>query len=449
MPVFNYAKKEVNLKIVYYGPGLSGKTTNLQSIHDGIKPGSKGKLVSLATQTDRTLFFDFMPMELGSFGGFRIRLHLYTVPGQVHYNATRKLVLKGVDGVVFVADSQRPMAEANLESFSNLEKNLRSYGKALEEIPHLIQANKRDLANILSMEEVASMLNRHDAPLTEAVASDGTGVIETLSEIVRMVMRGLREQLYTPQNERASGEKVPEKEVAPLIQESEPEPEAELKPESEPEGEAEPEEEPELVSQLLPDRELATFEEPESVLDAEAKQEDNGEPDTLHGTDSEVRPGFGRGSEDIIEDGASEAEASGVFTGAAVPGEDRGFSGPIRITVDVEGVGPVELTLTVEARVLRDIEKNTVTNSPEEGPSGKEGMANSLEPEPVKPNVVKELFREDERVASGGKSGLKEDPEAGYVPPGKPVDLFHRGEPGSEKSEPRKKGLMDKFFGKK
>ena len=204
MPVFNYAKKEVNVKVVYYGPGLSGKTTNLQQIHEGIKPEFKGKLVSLATQTDRTLFFDFMPLELGSLGGYKIRLHLYTVPGQVHYNATRKLVLKGVDGVVFVADSQCAMGDANVESFLNLEKNFQSYGKTLKDLPHVIQANKRDLEEIFPMEEIGALLNHYGAPLTEAVASEGTGVLETLTEIVRMVMKDLRDQFRSQAEERTA-----------------------------------------------------------------------------------------------------------------------------------------------------------------------------------------------------------------------------------------------------
>lgn len=194
MPVFNYPGKEVNIKIVYYGPGLSGKTTNIQYIHENIRPDVKGKLVSLATQTDRTLFFDFLPMELGTLGGYKIRLHLYTVPGQVHYNATRKLVLKGVDGVVLVVDSQKAMKEANLESLDNLEKNLRSYGKELKTLPHIIQGNKRDLDELLSIEELNSQLNRYDAPFMEAVASNGDGVLESLREILKLVMRSLKDQ---------------------------------------------------------------------------------------------------------------------------------------------------------------------------------------------------------------------------------------------------------------
>ncbi len=195
MPVIDIHQKVVNFKIVYYGPGLSGKTTNIQYIHKQIKPKFKGNLVSLATQTDRTLFFDFLPMELGEMSGYKIRLHLYTVPGQVHYNATRKLVLKGVDGIVFVADSQSTMKDANIESLLNLEKNLQSYGKNLKDIPHLIQGNKRDLDDLTPMADLKSILNRYGAPVVEAVATDGPGVLDTLREVVKIVITAAKDQL--------------------------------------------------------------------------------------------------------------------------------------------------------------------------------------------------------------------------------------------------------------
>ena len=210
MPVIDFHKKEINFKVVYYGPGLSGKTTNIQYIHEQIKPKFKGKLVSLATQTDRTLFFDFLPVELGEMGGYKIRMHLYTVPGQVHYNATRKLVLKGVDGIIFVADSQLSMKDANIESILNLEKNLQSYGRELKSIPRLIQCNKRDLENLMSMETMKSLISRYGAPMKEAVATEGTGVLETLKEIVKLVIRNsrdeLRENMEDVQAEETGGE---------------------------------------------------------------------------------------------------------------------------------------------------------------------------------------------------------------------------------------------------
>jgi signal recognition particle receptor subunit beta len=243
MPVFNYAGKEVNVKVVYYGPGLSGKTTNIQYIHDNIKPELKGKLVSLATQTDRTLFFDFLPMELGSLGGYKIRLHLYTVPGQVHYNATRKLVLQGVDGIVFVADSQKTMKDANIESFRNLTSNLESYGKNLQDLPHVIQGNKRDLDDLLTMQEINSHLNSHRAPLFEAVAPEGTGVLETLREILRLVMRKLKDKfpMGEIEEEAPPAETEAAKTSAPPVKTEttavEPEEPATDEPEKEPEPE--------------------------------------------------------------------------------------------------------------------------------------------------------------------------------------------------------------------
>ncbi|MBI4746805.1 MAG: hypothetical protein HY786_09820 [Deltaproteobacteria bacterium] len=194
MALLNYSNREVNAKIVYYGPGLSGKTTNIDCIYKKLKPDQKGKLVSLATQTDRTLFFDFLPIELGEVKGFKTRFHLYTVPGQVFYNATRKMVLKGADGVVFVADSQRQMMDANIESLKNLEENLNAYGKTLEKMPHVIQFNKRDLSNAVPLEEMYKKLNRFNAPFFEAVATEGKGVVETLSAAAKMVLRNLREQ---------------------------------------------------------------------------------------------------------------------------------------------------------------------------------------------------------------------------------------------------------------
>lgn len=194
MALLNYSNREINAKIVYYGPGLSGKTTNIDHIYKKLRPEQKGKLVSLATQTDRTLFFDFLPVELGEVKGFKTRFHLYTVPGQVFYNATRKMVLKGADGVVFVADSQRQMMDANIESLKNLEENLKAYGKSLEKVPHIIQFNKRDLPNVVPLEEMYKKLNKYNAPFFEAVATDGKGVLETLSAASKMVLRNLRER---------------------------------------------------------------------------------------------------------------------------------------------------------------------------------------------------------------------------------------------------------------
>ncbi len=194
MVLFNYAIREVTAKLVYYGPGLCGKTTNLQFIHEKLDPSARGKLLSLATDGDRTLFFDFLPIEMGSIGGYKMRFQLYTVPGQVHYNATRKLVLKGVDAVAFVADSQISMLERNRESFENLIENLVENGYDPAKVPIVIQLNKRDLPNVASVGEIVSAMGVEGYPICEAVASRGDGVFETLKTIVKITLSRLRNQ---------------------------------------------------------------------------------------------------------------------------------------------------------------------------------------------------------------------------------------------------------------
>jgi len=191
MTFINYASREINCKIVYYGPGLCGKTTNLQYIYDKTNPGAKGKLISLATETDRTLFFDFLPLELGTVRGFKTRFHLYTVPGQVFYDASRKLILKGVDGVIFVADSQNERMDANLESVDNLQVNLKSQGYELSTIPYVLQLNKRDLPNVAPVEEMRRLIMRKTEPVIEAVAYKGIGVFETLKSVAKLVLSEL------------------------------------------------------------------------------------------------------------------------------------------------------------------------------------------------------------------------------------------------------------------
>src|SRR3972149_3080292 len=198
MALFNYATRELSAKIVYYGPGLSGKTTNIEMVHRILRPEQKGRLISLPTETDRTLFFDFLPVDLGQIKGFKVRFHLYTVPGQVFYNATRRLVLQGVDGVVFVADSQREMTNGNQESMKNLMDNLSSYGKKFEDLPFVIQDNKRDLRNAAPVAELDAALNFLHVPIFEAVAPTGKGVTETLVGISRMVFSHLRKTLLMP-----------------------------------------------------------------------------------------------------------------------------------------------------------------------------------------------------------------------------------------------------------
>ncbi len=188
----NYATKEIDCKIVYYGPGLSGKTANLKHIYDATPKQGRGKLVNLATETDRTLFFDFLPLELGTVHGFKVRFHLYTVPGQVFYDASRRLILKGVDDLVFVADSQEERMDANVESLANLEKNLHSYGYDLLKTPYVLQLNKRDIPNAVDPDRMNQSLKRKNEPVIEAIAATGEGVFDTLKAVARQVMAELR-----------------------------------------------------------------------------------------------------------------------------------------------------------------------------------------------------------------------------------------------------------------
>ena len=192
MSFINYMAREINCKIVYYGPGLCGKTTNLQYIYERTNPEAKGKMISLATETERTLFFDFLPLALGEIRGFKTRFHLYTVPGQVFYDASRKLILKGVDGVVFVADSQIARMEANLESMENLRNNLAEQGYSLDSLPFVIQYNKRDMPGVAPLEELRAQLNPNNVPEFEAVAPEGTGVFDTLKAVAKLVLTELK-----------------------------------------------------------------------------------------------------------------------------------------------------------------------------------------------------------------------------------------------------------------
>jgi signal recognition particle receptor subunit beta len=192
MSFINYASREINCKIVYYGPGLCGKTTNLHFIYSKTAPEAKGKMISLATETERTLFFDFLPLALGEIKGFKTRFHLYTVPGQVFYDASRKLILKGVDGVVFVADSQEERMDANIESLDNLEYNLREQGYDLKKLPFVVQYNKRDLPNLVSIDEMRRELNLSGVPDFEACATTGEGVFETLKAVAKLILIDLK-----------------------------------------------------------------------------------------------------------------------------------------------------------------------------------------------------------------------------------------------------------------
>jgi mutual gliding-motility protein MglA len=191
MSMINYANREINCKLVYYGPGLGGKTTNLEYVYTKVQPETRGKLISLATETERTLFFDFLPVDLGAIRGFRTRFHLYTVPGQVYYNASRRLILKGVDGVVFVADSQIERMDANFASMQNLFENLADYGYDPDRLPVVVQYNKRDLSNVVGVNELRSQLNPLGWPEFEAVAVQGVGVFDTLRAAGKLVLKSL------------------------------------------------------------------------------------------------------------------------------------------------------------------------------------------------------------------------------------------------------------------
>ncbi len=192
MSFINFAAREINCKIVYYGPGLGGKTTNLQVVFDKTADKQKGKMISLATETDRTLFFDFLPLDLGTVRGFKTRFHLYTVPGQVFYDASRKLILRGVDGVVFVADSQEERMDANVEALENLNDNLKEHGYDFNKIPYVLQLNKRDLPNVMTVDALKKGLIKKGEPVLEAVAFQGVGVFETLKEVARQVLIELK-----------------------------------------------------------------------------------------------------------------------------------------------------------------------------------------------------------------------------------------------------------------
>ncbi len=192
MSFINFAAREINCKIVYYGPGLGGKTTNLQVVYDKTAEKQKGKMISLATETDRTLFFDFLPLDLGTVRGFKTRFHLYTVPGQVFYDASRKLILRGVDGVVFVADSQEERMDANIEALENLQENLKEHGYDFTKIPYVLQLNKRDLPSAMPIDVLKKDLVKKGEPVFEAVAFKGEGVFETLKDVAKQVLTELK-----------------------------------------------------------------------------------------------------------------------------------------------------------------------------------------------------------------------------------------------------------------
>ncbi len=220
MALVNHTTREINAKIVYYGPGLCGKTTNIHLIYHRIAPGQRGKLISLATESDRTLFFDFLPVELGTIKNYKVRFHLYTVPGQVFYNATRKLVLKGADGVIFVADSQSSMLDANVESITNLRDNFADMDINLDEFPMVIQYNKRDLMDVMSVSELNAALNPRGVPYYEAVAKTGDGVLKTFTAISKLVLQDMQKfperHNFTIGDILGKGDRHPPRQAAPI-----------------------------------------------------------------------------------------------------------------------------------------------------------------------------------------------------------------------------------------
>jgi signal recognition particle receptor subunit beta len=231
MVQINFALKEVNCKVVYYGPGMSGKTTNLEIVHQKAPEENKGDLTSISTDGDRTLFFDFMPLDLGNVAGMRTKFQLYTVPGQVYYNSTRKLVLQGVDGVIFVADSDPEKMDENLESYANLIENLAEYGKDVRELPHVIQYNKRDLPTALSVSEMDRQLNKFGVPTFEAVACTGEGVFPTLKTLAAMVLESIEKiDGRNPRRAAPAGKPAAEAEPAPVAAPAKPRPAGPARP---------------------------------------------------------------------------------------------------------------------------------------------------------------------------------------------------------------------------
>src|SRR5215831_9687747 len=204
MAFVNFATREITAKIVYYGPGLGGKTTSLQFIHTNLPQDNRGKMISLATEEDRTIYFDFLPLNLGKIQDFAVRVQLYTVPGQVRYNATRKLVLRGADGLVFVADSQTHKKLADMESYNNMEENLRELGKDLRDLPHVLQFNKIDLPNVMTLEEMNQLLNKFNVPFFETCAVSGVGVLDALKSITKLVFNDLSKKALLQKKTRTT-----------------------------------------------------------------------------------------------------------------------------------------------------------------------------------------------------------------------------------------------------
>ncbi len=343
MAVINYSKKEISAKIVYYGPSLCGKTTNIQSIYASIKPDQKGKLVSLATEADRTLFFDFLPIEIANIRGFKTRLHFYTVPGQVYYNSTRRAVLTGVDGLVFVADSQRDKMEENIESLNNLEENLNYYGKSIKTIPLVIQYNKRDLPDVSSVAEMEQILNPYGYPSFEAVATTGEGVLETLTKVTKMVLQHI-EMGTSGKQQRPAAVGQPRQEASPVTPppvQRPAGPQAVHTPPPTPQAAPAPrprDEEPPMDRHLEPTIDLSSYEEPaparqpEPILDLSRYDEAEPAPETSLAPDMPLSRGPEPRPEPTAQTRAGRIQIVGTENAEIISA--NAISIPIRVKID-------------------------------------------------------------------------------------------------------------------
>jgi signal recognition particle receptor subunit beta len=450
----NYATREINAKVVYYGPGLSGKTTNIQSLYEKIRPENKGKLISLSTQGDRTLFFDFLPVELGKIKGFRTRFHLYTVPGQVFYNSTRKLVLKGTDGVVFVADSQKMMMNENVQSLENLNQNLADMGIAAADFPIVIQYNKRDLPGAATVEEMEDYLNPKGLPYFEASAVKGEGVLPTLTAMVKFILHSLK---HDPEGhqinlDELSGENTDDSASREIetdaikirssihapdisIPDEEP-PEAVLEPEAAQELEPEPvlelEPEPELVMEPEPELELPPVHSPELKETGEDEEYEDLSAEDMVAEASE--DDFIQELDAIIDAApANELLAYDEPKCRTLGGSKLSFSLPVRLTT--QG-GMKEVTLKVSLDVELSGEGAEAITGVEILPPGPKPVDRPKEP----PSLVQAKPPEQGRkLPEQGPEELPERPPESIVDKASPRVL--------QKTRKEKTSMFQKIFG--
>lgn len=409
MVVFNPAKREIGAKIVYYGPALCGKTTNLQFVHKKLNPNQRGDLVSLATKDDRTLFFDFLPLDLGTIKGFKTRFHLYTVPGQVYYVSTRRAVLTGVDGVVFVADSQADKMAENIESLEDLERNLLYYGKKLDELPMVLQYNKRDMENVASLKELNEKLNKRNLPFAEASAVTGQGVMETLTIISKTILASLEDTSKRPKGvappppPRAATGAAPKAPPPPPPKAAAPPPSP--KPEEPPLVELEDEERFDELEKLRAERRASIKE----ALLAEEETEDLGEiteePIALEEPPaaSAVSPVGGETVD--IETIPEDLEAEEFEAEMEVQEEPLEFGeGDEELGLEAEEV-PLELTSIEEEAEAEGVPE---VGKPEEVPVGEDAISTEpLEEMPEESAVEKGVREEGLLEAPAGVAGIE------------------------------------------